>query len=331
MEMSHSHGSVPQVENMAHQHAFILVGEKQLFGVHMTQYHCELHKYQIILKFSLPDKVYKDYLEFRRKNPDDTFVLCNAKDKKHSEHKDETDKKNKEVREFCVPDLGAGIVTKFTANIFQGIRPLSPAEVATDAHFFPWARKYVKPVIGEFEVTVERVVMFRPFDHLHTLPDYATYLIFGDGKSGEAHMTNLQTAMLITDSFEPQVFGPDYDHVMSLAERPDWLLQDAMLEAGIVVTTPMVRLIDPETGEPTIPDTSPFEQGSAIDVLYRGIGPSRTVIAGKTYSYATEVCNSAQFFAERPSYNSYLNSLPSVPAVFEFSLMPSNYWAFPDD
>ena len=168
----------PQVENEDHQHAFVLVGKQQLFGVHMTQYHCELHKYQIILKLKLPDKVYKEYMALREQHPDDSFVLCNAKNIEAP--------RDGEVREYCVPDLGSGRVTRFTANIFHGIRPLSPAEVEADSHFFPWAKKYAKPAIGEFTAIVERVVTFRPFDHLHELPLYATYLLWGDADSQEA-------------------------------------------------------------------------------------------------------------------------------------------------
>ena len=312
-----------QVENKDHQHAFILLGEQQIFGVHMTQYHCELHKYQIILKLKLPDAVYEEYLHMRRQYPDDSFVLCNAENKSELVFD--------EVREYCIPDLGSGMVKKFTANIFHGIRPLSEAEMEADEHFFPWSKKYVKPAIGEFEATVERVVTFRPFDHEATLPEYARYLLFGDSKSGETHMTNLQTAMMVSSEFEPQVFGPDYDHVMSLAKRPDWLKQDAMLEAGIVVSTPIVRLIDPDSGEPSIPQQSPFAPGGEIELLYRGIGPTRMVTAGPTYLYCTAVCNSPRFFMPRPAHKSYLDSLPDVPMACEFSSMPKRYWAFPED
>ncbi len=310
----------PQIENEDHQHAFVLVGQQQLFGVHMTQYHCELHKYQIILKLKLPDDVYAEYMALRQQHPDDSFVLCNANNEGAS--------RVGEVREFCVPDLGCGRVTEFTANIFQGIRPLSPIEIESDTHFFPWAKKYVKPAIGEFTATVERIVTFRPFDHLHELPVYATYLLWGDGNSQEAHMTNLQTAGMATDGFEPGVFGPDYDHVMSLETCPDWLQQDALLEAGIVVTVPDVQLIDLDTGMPTIPATAPFAKGETIDVMYRGIGPARTVQAAASFLYATAVCNSPRFFAPRPEHNSYLKHLPEVPEVLEFSMMPKRYWAF---
>jgi len=320
-----AHEEIPQLENEAHQHAFVLVGKQQLFGVHMTQYHCELHKYQIILKLDLPDCVLEEYARLQSENPKDTFVLCNAKDH-DPDHPDP-----EETRSYSIPDIGSGMVTEFTANIFQGIRPLSDAEIAADSHFFPWALKYAHPAIPEFTATITRIVTFRPFDHLATLPEYARYLIFGDHKAEEAHMTNLQTAELVTNAFEPQVFGPDYDHVMSLSEMPSWLKKQAsMLESGIVVTTPIVRLVDPETGQPTIPNTPPFVEGNDIEVLYRGIGPARTVNAGVTYLYCTAVCNSPRLFAEKPDYDSYLDSLPKVEPMCHFSLMPKKFWNIPE-
>jgi len=318
-----AHEPAPQVENEPHRHAFVLVGERQLFGVHMTQYHCELHKYQIILKLKLPDEIYDEYLKKRDCFPNDSFVLCNAKNGPES--------KPGEIREFCIPDLGSGRVTEFTANIFQGFRPISAEEEAKDSHYFPWDEKYCVAMLGEFTATVERIVLFRPFDHLEQLPVYARYYLFGDADSGETHMTNLQTARLITDAFAPPVFGPDYDHVLSLAARPDWLLQDALLEAGVVITTPAVRLVDPQSGAPTIPAQQPFAEDQPIEVLYRGIQPVRKVVAGPSYSYCTPVCNSPRFFMPRPDYDSYLDSLPAVPKVFDFSTMPKRYWVFPGD
>ena len=319
-----AHEHVPQVENEDHQHAFVLVGKHQLFGVHMTQYHCELHKYQVIIKLSLPDDVYTEFIALRDNFPHDTLILCNEKNPPPGTAASE-------VHEFCIPDLGSARVTKFRANIFHGIRPLSPEEIAADHHFFPWARKYVRPAIADFEATVERVVLFRPLQHHRQLPDYATYLLFGDGDSGESHMTNLQTATLVTGPLEPQVFGPDFDSVMSLQQRPDWLEQDAILEAGIIVTAPKLRLLDADTGQPTIPPDPPFNPGESIELLYRGIGPARNAVAGPTYLHCTAVCNSPRFFAERPDYNSYLRDLPEVAESCHISPMPKRYWAFAEE
>ena len=306
-----------QVENMPMRHTFILLGEKQLFGVHMTQYHTEVHKYQMIFKLSLPEKIHQQYLALRAQNPKDTWIICNAKESPEA--------KPGEVREFVVPDIAAGLVTKFTANIFQGIPPF-PHEDMADPQFFPWSTKYARPAIEEFEVTVERIVTFRPFDHLATLQTYATYLLFGDSKSGETHMTNLQTARLATKLLEPPAFGPDYDHIMSLKERPDWLQQDALLEAGIIVTTPEVRLIDADSGEPVIPVEAPFKEGEEIEVLYRGMRPVRSLIAGPSYLFCSAVCNSPQFFGAPVGDHKQLTRLPKVQPVCEFTPMPEKYW-----
>jgi hypothetical protein len=259
------------VSNMPHQHALTLVGRETIFGVHMTQYHCEEHKYQLILKLELPTDALLAYQDQRKAFPLDYFVLCN----------DESDK-------MMIPDLASGERTSFKANIFQGLPPFRP-EDEKDPHFFPWALMRVEPLAGGFEVRIARVVSYRVFAHHYELPNFATYLLFGEGS--EAHMNNVQTAHLATGPFEANAFGPDYDHVMSLEAAPEWL-DPVLLKAGIVVTTPSVRLRDPKTGFPSIPCDPPFANGSAFDVLYRGIGPARQVTAGATFLFATAVCNS---------------------------------------
>ena len=138
-------------------------------------------------------------------------------------------------------------------------------------------------------VEVERILLFRPFAHHLKQPDYATYVLWGEGH--EAHMTNLQTARLASGKFEAPAFGPDYDHVMSLESAPDWL-DECLLEAGIVVSIPSIRLNDAETGAPTIPCGVPIKSGKEFTLLYRGMTPVKTVIAGNTVLAGTAVCNS---------------------------------------
>ncbi|PHQ97424.1 MAG: hypothetical protein COB40_04645 [Marinosulfonomonas sp.] len=286
------------VWNHPHQHAFTLVGDKQFFGVHMTQYHCEIHKYQIILKLSFAKKADADKLrKMRRSYPSDFFVLCNQKN----------DDEIGPQKEFSIPDLASGRRSEFVGDIFQGIR--WPDE-EPDEHFFPWSKDRCAPAIKDVRVTVERIVLFRPFAHHEQLPPYATYWLFGDGD--EAHMTNLQNAALASNPFQAAAFGPDYDHVMSLQKAPDWL--DApLLEAGVIVTVPAVPLVDFETGEPTIPCEPLFRAGEPIEVLYRGIGPARHVTAGHSFLQCTAVCNSESMIPcpENPCY---------------ISPMPEKYW-----
>ncbi len=144
-------------------------------------------------------------------------------------------------------------------------------------------------------------------------------------------MTNLQTARCLSGPFEPPVFGPDYDHVMSLSARPDWLPQDEMLEAGIVVTAPLVELVDSEGRFPNIPESVPFARGQEIELMYRGMGPPLKAIAGVSFLYSTAVCNSEDFFVPRPPHQSYYDHLPHVPMILGISAMPSHYWAYADD
>lgn len=276
--MDHDHASAghlapPEdfVTNHPHQHAFLLVGDAAHFGVHMTQYHHEEHKYQLVMRISLPAAAKLTLETTRARFPLDSFVLCN----------DAGDP-------FMVPELAARRRVTFRGNIFQGLPDLSNVDMEAP-HFFPWDLARTTPIVADVEVTVERIVTFRPFAHHLIQPEFATYLLFGEGD--EAHMTNLQTARLATGPFEAPSFGPDYDHVMSLKAAPKWL-DKPLLEAGIVVSVPEIRMWDPETGEHTTPCGVPFANGQKITVLYRGMGTPREVVAGNTVLAATAVCNS---------------------------------------
>jgi len=304
---NHEHKSAVLIENMRHQHAFVIVGNEQLFGVHMTQYHCELHKYQIIVKFNIDDDIRKQFVEARNHAPRDTFMLVNQDGESVEDL----------FSEFSIPELANGTVKKFKGDIFQGLPPF-PEEATADPHFIPWQRKYTQPVFPDLEVEVERIVLFRPFAHHTQLPPFATYFLFGRGE--EAHMTNLQTAALATSAFEPAVFGPDYDHVMSLQQAPGWL-DKPLLEAGILVTTPKVTLVDKCTSEPTIPCDNVFEEGESVEVLYRGMGERLQVIAGPTFLQFTAVCNG-------PEGSAYTDKvMPCKDNPGYISTTPRVYWA----
>ncbi len=261
------------ISNHPHQHAFVLLGDQTVFAVHMTQYHHEEHKYQLVLKLSLPAAAKAVLDDLRARFPADTFILCNGDS-------------NDEL--FMIPELAAGRRAIFNGNIFQGLPAFSPEDEA-NPHFFPWDKARTIPVVADIAVSVERIVTFRPFAHHLIQPDFATYLLWGEGD--EAHMTNLQTARLASGTFEPAMFGPDYDHVLSLRGAPSWL-DKPLLEAGIVVSVPAMRLRDAKTGQPTTPCGAPFKPGDVLTVLYRGMGEGRSVTAGHTYLADTAVCNS---------------------------------------
>jgi hypothetical protein len=271
MDMDRDTMMRPRIDNMPHQHAMTLVGHKTIFAVHMTQFYMEEHKYQLVFEVTLPDRIAEKLDKARRRNPKDWFVLSN----------DAHDT-------FTVPDLASGRKKSYRAQIFQGLPPFSPRDEESP-HFYPWSPDRVEPFLTDFEATVGRIVMFRPFGHLAELPEFATYLLFGKGS--EVHMTNLQTGHLSSSKFDTLAFGPDYDHVMSLRERPKDFA-DAQIEAGIIATLPAIRLREAFTGEQTVPGHWPFKPGDKLQMLYRGILPEFTVVAGESFLFGTSVCSS---------------------------------------
>lgn len=278
-----------RIHNEPHQHAFVLVGEEHLFGVHMTQYHCEIHKYQLILELRLPPSVAEGFRRQRTEYPTDTFILGNDAD------------------DLCsIPQLASGARTSFRGNIFHGLPPAREDD-EPDEHPFPWKREHCDPVFGDIDVEVARVVLFRPFAHHEALPPFATYWLFGRG--GEAHVTNLQTARLATGPFEPAAFGPDYDHVMSLEAAPDWL-DPELLEAGVVVTAPDVPLVDGATGAPTIPCRPPLERHGVHPVLYRGLEGPLAITAGATFLFCLAVNNSPSVIPCPPEAACFITPMP---------------------
>jgi hypothetical protein len=284
----------PEVRNDPCQHAFILVGTGPVFGVHMTQYHCEKHKYQLILRVDLPDTAAEEYRRQRDLYPDDTFVLCNRVEDKMS-----------------IPQLGGGIRTDFTGAIYRGFRPPPDPE---PENWFPWNDRETLPVIDKIKVTITRVVLWRPFAHHEPAPDTATYFLWGHlsdrpGGATEAHLTNLQTAELLTGPHEPPLYGLDHDHVMSLAAAPEWISDD-MLTAGIVVSVPGIRRKDPETGRTMLLPAPPFGKGDPFPVMYRGIQPPRHVRAGTTFLWSSVVNNSPELVPTTPNMTMIISPMP---------------------
>ena len=287
------------VFNSPCQHAFVLMGEETIFGVHMTQYHCDKHRYQVILRLTLLDEVRAEYLRQREGHPDATFVFCNG------ETKDEL---------FSIPALGAGNAEwkgqpdTVHGNIFFGFRP--PVSDPPPPDWFPWNLKDTIPMIPDVALTVERIILYRPFSLQDEAPAKATYLIFGKG--GEAHMTNIQTGRLLSPANEVPVFGLDVDHIMTLDEPPAWLEKD-MLEAGTVVTLPAIDRRD-EDGNLVIQAEPPFDEGDTVLCLYRGLQPPRKLAVGATYFWSGMVCNSEEL----------------VPVVEGMSMiitpMPRRFW-----
>lgn len=285
------HEPTQVITNPPHQHAFTVVGDKTLFGVHMTQYHCEIHKYQLIFEFGFRRATdHERFSELRRAYPSDSFILCNAEENEALG-----------VTLMTIPDLASGIRDGFLGNVYQGLRPITEAD-ESDPHFFPWSSKRCKPAMADVEVEIKRVVLFRPFSHGDLRPDHPSFILWGKGD--EFHMTNIQTAERASGALDAPAWGPDFDMVLSLAATPDWV-DPALLQAGIRASAADIDMYAPEDWK-----IGPFwDEGTPVRMLYRGEGSAHSVTAGPTYLAATAVCNSPETDPHH-GQNLYITEMP---------------------
>ncbi len=202
----HNDDGCGMIANPPDQHAFVMLGTKTLFLCHLTMFIMEEHRYQLVMRVSLPDYVYREYLHERKTHPVTTYFLGNS-----------------EQDLMSVPELQTGVRTGFIGDVFRGIPDPSPADNPEYPHYKEWPWKGVTPAISHIPVTIERIVYYRHFDFNLNYPNELTYVLFGRGD--EAHLTHYQTK------------EPDFDHVISLAEAPDWL-PSQQLEAGVHVNIP---------------------------------------------------------------------------------------------
>jgi hypothetical protein len=201
----HSPGASPleQIDVMHSQHAFFLVGGHHLFMVHMVNAWMDCHRYQMILKVSLPQDVVVAWREDQRRNPQDWYVVGNLKHNLLS-----------------LPDLQRGSVTGFQASLWRSW-PKSEGSPS-----WPWSNE--RPIVEAFDVTVERVVYFRRLDFNADYPRTASYVLFGKGT--ECHLNHMP------------VKQPDYDHVVTLGRAPSWV-PPSLLETGIPINFPSIPAV----------------------------------------------------------------------------------------
>jgi len=166
------------------QHAFVMLGERTLFLCHITMFHAEEHRFQMVLRATLPAYAMQAYVDDRAAHPDETYFLGNS------------------VQDLItVPSLQAGVRKAFIADIFRGI----PKEL----HYLSWPWEHSAPLVAQVPLTIDRIVYARHFDFGLEYPQDLTYIVFGSGD--ESHLTHYQ------------VKEPDYDHVLSLRGAPAWL------------------------------------------------------------------------------------------------------------
>jgi len=243
-------------------HAFVLVGTETFFASHITNLCMEVHKYQFIIKVSLPENYRSTLIEERKRHPADSFFVSNLFP---------DDSIGSRSDPMNLPDLAAGRRTSFVGNIWRGI-PNKPA-------YNDWPWRGVQPILSNVPISIQRVVHFVPFSHSTDHPERLNYLLFGSG--AEAHMVHLQT----THGSEP-----DYDHVVSLGEVPKWLPND-LLEAGAAVDLPdKPRFGNDKDRARGVRCAPPFQNETEINVRYRGEDP-RSIKIGTNKFFCTRIAN----------------------------------------
>lgn len=247
-------------QNFREFHASALVGTETLFASHLTMLHHETHMYQLVMQVSLPEPWRSSFIEERRKNPTDSYFIANAlKD---------PDIGNNVEDPMTVAEIASRMRTSFVGNIFRGIPHRDRY------HSWPW--QGVRPVLANVPVDVDRIVHFHPFAWTMSFPETLVYLLFGAGQ--EAHMVNLQTRM------------PDYDHVLTLSKRPDWLPED-LLRAGAMVDLAGLPRLGEDDVATGVRCKNPIADGERIGVRYRCTGPARPVSVGHTSWFCTKLTN----------------------------------------
>ena len=248
----HGVGASDAIELLPHQHAFFVVGTRDLFLVHQGNMWMEPHRYQVVMRIALPADVQTELLSDRTRHPDAWYIIGNKSD-----------------AAFALPTIPQGARTSFTGSVWRGW----PTQPGTE--HWPWAN--TPPVIARFEVSIAQIVYYRHLDFNLDYPRTATYLLFGRGT--EAHLYHLVTQQ------------PDYDHVASLVRAPSWL-PAALLETGVFVNFPSIpALPGGHELRFAVYTENPIANGTHY-VQFSGYGPRRQLDVDRTVFFGTWPINS---------------------------------------
>lgn len=249
------------IKNGPDHHAFCLVGEETLFIIHQIMTHMEAHSYELILEVTIPEDVKVKILEDRKENGNSHYLgnWFGSED----------------VEAFTVPSLASGNRKEFNANVWTSVEPalevqielvpeqkngldnrlmgmqLPPATLPQPPWAGYWEKPEVKPWLTDVKVKVERVVHYRHINRNESSRRFEDYILFGRGK--EAHIMH------------SVLWQPEYDHVATLKEAPDWIDEEQLI-ATINVSFPHL----PYDNYSTYCD-NPLKDRTRHQVLYHGM------------------------------------------------------------
>lgn len=149
-------------------------GTRTLFIHHLAMFNMKNHRYQMILRISMPPDAMEHYRRDQETNSDVTYILGNVADDL-----------------MTLPELQTGSRISFLADIFKGL---------PDPHS--------NPVIHNVRVAVDRVIYFRPFDEQTEYTRNLSYLLYGAGS--EAHLAHFQTKAPDFDNVLDLSTSPDW-------------------------------------------------------------------------------------------------------------------------
>lgn len=137
-------------------HGFVMMGTKELYLNHFAMFGVKEHRYQLILRASLPDFAMQAYLKDKELHPQDMYAVGNV-----------------QFDKMTLLQMKTGQVTSFVADIWRGM---------------PEVPNCTPPMMHNVKVDIEEVVYFRQFDDSLPAPEQLTYIVYGSGD--EVHMTH---------------------------------------------------------------------------------------------------------------------------------------------
>lgn len=253
--------------NIPERHAFCIVGEDTLFLCHQIMTHMEPHAYELILEVEIPEDAKRKIFADRDKNGKSHFFG------------------NKDGGEFTLPSIVSGNRTSFTADVWNTVPDSDPPDVLPEP---PWAGLWNKPTaepwLSDVKVTIKRIAHFRHLNRNEHSRKFESYILFGRGK--EAHILH------------SVLFQPEYDHVASLKEAPDWIDEEQLIST-VEISLPHL----PYDNYSTYTD-NPLPDNSRHRVLYYGLTeyrdpmgalqnkiPELYIEVGHTWWFSTKIIN----------------------------------------
>jgi hypothetical protein len=137
-------------------HSFLLAGRKTIHGYHLAMFGMAEHRYQVLVKYSLPRDVIDTYLADRASHPASFHAVRNTVP-------------------MLLPPLGEGSLTEYPARLDR----VTQTGNGEDRVF--------EPIKDGFTAKVGEVLYFRKFAQ-EEFPPHLVYLIFGEGE--EAHIAH---------------------------------------------------------------------------------------------------------------------------------------------